>query len=448
MAPGRGALCQNDCYLAAPEPVRLLGRTRLGEFAGFAGSTLCLQVVRVIAGLVAAHSLGPALWGQWYVLNLILAYGALSHLGALNAMSRDVPAALGRGDEAEARAITGTALTVTIVGGLVSVGLALAVYVATTSGASLRPVAVVGALLLAQQAFSFVSSNLRARNRFMAASRLQFALAGAYVVLVIGGVALFGFWGFIVGMLLAYAVSSALAWRDLSDYLRTPEWAQVRRLVTAGLPIMLVGLANALFTTVDRWVVLGRLGETDLGLYSLAIMALNAMALVPQVVSQRYYPRISYSWARDRSVTELEKLVRTQRIASQVMVLPLVAVACLVFPIVVERLLPEYVAAVPAVQISLLVPLAASFGLGHSAVLHVFDRQATYLVAVLAAAGINALLSLWLVGPLGLSGVALATLCAYAALAAMRISLGIATLRNVRSAAQGSEDRNASIVGR
>lgn len=431
-----------------------MGRSRirlprsLGEFAGFASSTVVVQTVRVATGLIAARVLGPVEWGEWYVLNLILAYGSLTHLGALSAMSRDVPAAMGRGNPVQAKRLASTSLGMTIAGGLCgAVVVTLLARLSVVRG-ELASVALVGALLVSQQAYNFVVAYLRAKVRFPSASRLQFALAGTYLSLGVGGVLAFALPGFILGILIAHVIAVGAGWRHLKDIGIALEGSVARQLIASGLPIMLVGVANTLFTTVDRWIVLLRLGQYELGLYSLAIMALNAMALLPQVVSQQVYPRIAFSWARSGSIHEIERLVRRQRLASQTLTLPLTVVAIIAFPPLVERFLPEYADAVPAISVTLLTPLVASFGQGYSATLHVLGRQGWYLSAVLFAAVLNVVLSLALVGPLGLVGVATATLVGNAALALLRILLGAIALRRAAMRPQGSEATNASMVGR
>lgn len=420
----------------------------LGEFVGFAGSTVLMQVVRVVAGLVAARVLGPATWGEWYVLNLVLAYGAVTHLGALNAMSRDVPAALGRGDASLSSRLASTSLSMTLVGSVLGAAFVASLAALVPLGVEASLVALVGALLIGQQLYTFVVANLRARVKFPAASRLQLVLSGAYFVCAVAGVLAFGLWGFVLGMLVAYAVTVGTGWRYLQGLRPSLDRDIVRRLVASGLPILLVGVANTVFTTVDRWIVLGRLGQYELGLYSLAIMALNAMALLPQVVSQQVYPRIAFAWAKNGSVPEVEQLVRRQRVTAQGLMIPITVAASVVLPPLVARFLPEYVEAVPALLVTLLTPLVASFGQGYSAVLHVLGRQSWYLAAVIAAAVLNVVLSLVLIAPLGLVGVATATLASNGFLAGLRVVMGAAALRRAARDAQGSDVMNPSIAGR
>ena len=47
--------------------------------------------MRFIVALIAARKLGPATWGTWQLLYLILAYSSFIHLGVINGMNREIP---------------------------------------------------------------------------------------------------------------------------------------------------------------------------------------------------------------------------------------------------------------------------------------------------------------------------------------------------------------------
>src|SRR5690554_5931568 len=86
----------------------------LRESILFSGSNGLEQGSRLLSNLAVAGILGPAAWGAWYILNLVLRYGSLFHLGAVNGLNREVPAALGRGSEQEAANIQESALGIVL----------------------------------------------------------------------------------------------------------------------------------------------------------------------------------------------------------------------------------------------------------------------------------------------------------------------------------------------
>src|SRR5947207_14322206 len=93
---------------------RVLDSSFLREFVPFASSTVALQAVRFAVSLFAARELSPEAFGQWGIVSLVLLYGALLHLGAPQAMSREVPYLVGAQREGESGRIEQVALGITM----------------------------------------------------------------------------------------------------------------------------------------------------------------------------------------------------------------------------------------------------------------------------------------------------------------------------------------------
>lgn len=400
------------------------------EFIRFASSSSILQASRLASALVVAAILGPGDWGNWYLLNLVIAYGALAQLGALNGMNREVPAARGAGRDSEAVQLRTTTLGILLIAtGVAVAGLLIASFVFPAfhlSGEFLLTLL----LLMATQLYSYATTSLRSTTNFRDLSRLQGVEAAVYPITAIGGSLLFGLPGFIVGQIITALLCSYVANRARTVVWRPSlSFAVGKHLISVGFPIMLVGLTYTMLTTVDRWVVTGFLGSEALGHYSIAILAMSAVGFLPNVISQQFYPRIAFQWSANRDTAELRKLAASQRTYTFGVVLPVVALMALLAPPVIRNLLPEYAPGIPAILITALAPLISTIGQGYGAVLHVLDRQYWYLGAIVASIIVNVAASLLLVQSMGLVGVALATLAAFAVLAAFRVWLGGLALR-------------------
>lgn len=400
------------------------------EFLRFGSSTGFLQLTRVASGLVVAALVDPAVWGTWYILNLIIAYGGLTQLGALNGMNREVPVASGKGDHALARQLRSNALGVVLlttgVAALLILGSSFAIPNLELSDELLLTIL----LLLATQLFAYASNSLRSTTNFTQLSRLQLVQAVVYPALSIGGAVALGLPGFILGQILALGVcivatrrSATVTWRPELNL------KIIKGLIGVGFPIMLVGLIYTLLSTVDRWIVAGNLGSESLGHYSLAIMALNAVALLPQVISQQFYPRLAFSWSAKRDVSELRNMATRQRLYTYIAVIPTVALIALLAPPIVNAFLPQYAPGIPAILVTALVPLVSTLGQGYGGILHVLNRQYWYIGAMLVAVLVNVVASLALVGPFGLVGVAMGTFIAFIVLAVARVALGSLALK-------------------
>lgn len=410
----------------------------LRESALFGGSTILEQGSRLLTGLVAAATLGPVVWGTWYLLNLVLRYGALFHLGAINGMNREVPAARGRGDEEAADQLRKSAMGFTLLSyALVALLLTLA-YGFLEGVVPVRELALTLALLGVQQMYGFAGMSFKATARFGLVSRLQVASAIVYPVLVIPGAWLGGLPGFILGQVAAYAVLVLVARKlDNATFATGLHWRTIRGLIRVGFPIMMVGVVHALLTTVDRWIIAARIGSEALGHYSLAIMAVGAVQLIPQVFAQQVYPRMAFGWSARSDPAELGRLARQQAGLALVAVAGIVAVIAALAPMAIRAMLPAYEPGIGALLVSLTAPLVSVVGQGYGNVLNVIDRQGVYLGLIIGAIAVNALVGLVAVGPLGIVGVAIGTVSGMAFLSVGLFATGSLALKRLRPTGSG-----------
>ena len=408
----------------------VLGGPLFREFLGFGSATIAMQGSRVLSDLAVAAILGPSIWGSWYLLNLVVAYGALTQLGALNGMNREVPSALGRDRSDEADSIRRVALGVVLVATSAASAAFLLAAAFVPLGVALSDLLLVLILLAAHQLFGYAVTSLKATTRFMTVARLQLALAVLYPAFGIAGALLGGLVGFIAGQVLAYGAVAALSSRSREVIVRPRfDRARTRSLIAIGFPIMLVGVVNTLFMTVDRWIVVSFLGTEALGHYSLAILTLGAVGLLPQVIGQQVYPRMAFAWSARRDTNELLMLARRVRSMAFAVAFPAAAGVALVVPPLVRAFLADFTPGIAPLLVTMLVPLVAAVGQGFGGVLHMLNRQTWLLGAIVVASLVNGVIAALLVAPLGLTGVAIGTLVAHMLLSALRIWLGGRALR-------------------
>jgi O-antigen/teichoic acid export membrane protein len=414
----------------------------LREFLGLGSTTVLDRGSRLLTSLVAAAVIGPADWGVWFVVNLVIVYGSLTHLGSPNGMNLDVPAALGRKEEDLARRVQGASaavLAVSLVATWVAIGAAAASGLVPIPT---RLLLATGLLLTGYQAFAFVTMVLRARMRFYGLARLQLASALALPLLAVPATYLWRLEGFIVAQAAHYLLLAAAAvlFQGVSVVFHA-DLRLARRTVEVGFPIMLVGVVFALFSTVDRWVVVAALGAESLGHYSLAILALGAVGLLPRVVSQQIYPRMAFAWSSRGDARELLRLANLQRRFALLATLPVSAVLAAAAPWGIHTFLPEYAAGIPALLITLAIPVLYTFGQGYGNIFNVVGRRRMYAVLMVIATIVNAAASVVLVRPFGLVGVALGTLTGFVWLAVSLVVVG-------GRAAMGADPSDAEVAPR
>ena len=401
------------------------------EFLLFALSTVLLQASRFGVNLFAAKRLGPETFGFWYVLNLALAYGGLAHLGVINAMNRDVPVFRGKGDAAKVRLIQSVSVGVLLVSTVVA-GVVMVVSLAFLEHIPRAPLAALIALFVVTQPYFFLQVYLKSDGQFERLSFQQLLLALLFPLGVVPLTIGYGLSGFIVGQALVTLLISLFVLRTWTFHLRPVFNVQeTLRLIRVGLPIMLVGLMYTLLTTADRWVITALLDVKRLGYYSLAIMVLGVLSLIPLVIAQQMYPRMAEAWGRTNDARDVLRWALRQTGMALAFTAPLILVLYFAAPPLIKTFLPAYAEGVAPVKIILFGPLFLALSGGFANLLNTLDKQVYYLVVQAAALVVNVGLNIMFVREgMGISGVALGTTLTYALYG---LALVAVSLRLVRS---------------
>ncbi|HUY91272.1 MAG TPA: hypothetical protein VMV10_21215 [Pirellulales bacterium] len=413
-------------FAAAPERVAPVSgwRRMLADSLLVSAATIVCQGLAVATSLLLRFVLDPAQMGVWQGLKLFLNYANYANLGISKGAARELTVALGKGDVAEAEQGLNLAFTVNTLSSLLYGALlaAAGLWIGLSSGGIGRNAWTLGLLALAvlvvvQRHLTFHVTILRCRQAFALTSKLAI-VEGALTLLVVGGCAYsWGLQGLYAGTLLVLLASLA--------YLKACgaepfAWAwnrrEIARLIGIGGPILLAGAASVLLQSIDRLMILAcsESREFELGCYSLSLLVggqISGLANMLSLVMGPRYGELFGSTGQRRSVA----LLAARASELQACLLALAGGWAIVLAVpVLGRLFPAYRPGVaPAVW---LVPGAVALGLGLPAnqYLVAVYRERWALAAVLSGVVLAALGSYAaLAGGYGLVGVAASTSCAY-----------------------------------
>ncbi|MSQ13338.1 MAG: lipopolysaccharide biosynthesis protein [Dehalococcoidia bacterium] len=369
----------------------------------------------VTRGLVAVEAFG----------SYSLVDGLSRYLSAYNglfrqAISKEVPLHLARGDPKTADNITKAAYTALFFSlAIESVALvSLAIFL--TDGL-LRLAMLTGAFLNAVDGVAFTDQALlRSTRRFRLVSLAQFPIS-----LVSAGVLLFGSWRFgSEGYFFGLAAASGLRFVIIRLLTRQSPlvyvtWRLPRRAVwqmmRTGLSISLVGLAGSALLTVDRWVIAGYLGSRDLGYYSLGSSMVLSLSLIPISVASVCFPLLTGLVAK-RQMEQARLLTGKAQVAIILtLVLVFGSVGLLLRPLI-STLLPDYE---PALQVYFVVLVEGYlYGAGMLAgFVHLALGRYRTAAAIAASCAILSLALNLVLVRVGLVGVAIGTTIAMGAFA-------------------------------
>ena len=318
----------------------------------FSGTRALALAAGTIAGLLIPRSLGPETYGIWASAAIVLAYLPFLPLGLDHAAAREIPLLRGRGLAREVEEVRSSYFTVALA---VAMGTSLILAIMTflipfdpRLAWSLRVVAMVG-LVAALGRWAVIL--LKAENRFGAAGTAEaLPLVGQLLAVpVVYAVGLPGLWlGYLVGSLsmacTAYAAGHfrpRLSWNP----------ALLRRLVRFGTPIMFMSLLQALSISGDKLIVLGSLGTSAVGIYSIGRICSQALLSSGGVIGPVLYPRMSELYGQTGNAVSLRKLTALPPIVIGAIAPAIVILSWFGLPVVFEVLLPQFRNGLVAAQI-------------------------------------------------------------------------------------------------
>ena len=375
------------------------------------------QPISALVALLVRRELGPFASGILGSLTLVLFYATYSHLGVLVAAERDLPMSRGGGDTARGDAVRRVAFTVTVGASLAVAGAIIGWTAAARHGADRRLVTgalVFAAIVVVQQWTAYFVVVLRSERRFDTLARVQAIVAfGGGLANVVGAGAA-GFAGLVTAMLAVNIVQAVVVTRAVGAIPRVSlERHERRRLFRLGVPLLAYGGSVTALRTVDNVLVLRLIGVRGLGLYSIALVAGNAVFALATAASVTLFATVQETYGRTRSVEALKEFVTAPTIVLGILIAPVVSVLWLVVPALVHQLMPAFDAGTPAFRV---IVLATYFTAA-------FQPSATALIAVnrqgvLALCGgggvVMAVTAAVAAGTESLSGIALATSAGYA----------------------------------
>ncbi len=412
-------------------------RTGLQDAAVFTAASYAAQALLFLAGLIQKALLGPLGAGYWSLMQTFWTFLTIAPLGAFHGASRQIPAHRGRGDYAAAGAAANTGSSFSIAA-ITVVGVTLAV-VALVFGGGWANELRWGLVILGLTAPLRLLSNahevvLQATKRFRTVSASEIARAGVVLTAQSACVALFGFYGMFLGLMLSLVVMFVVWGRSGAIGLGRPAFkleiqrGRVRELIAFGAPIMMSGQIWTLFLAVDSLIVASFLGVESLGYYSLALSVTAYILLLPKSVGAALFPRMAERFGKSQDIASIRHYATDVQRLLAYMLLPLATAAVFfLVPFLIRHALPEFVPAIPVVRVI----AAATFLLALMNMPIKLLITAGYrwsLTAVMAACmAVNAALNVVAVAvlDLGLDGAAAATAASYAIAFLVTSSFGL-----------------------
>lgn len=370
--------------------------------------------IGVVTAIFLRRFLDPYFMGIWSLLKVTHSYFSYLGLGVNSAAAYRIPFYRGKKDETSEEETRDTAFSflfmVSIVSSLCLVGAAVV----------LRPLypteVIIGLLALAiyiilQRLYSFYVVILRAYKSFsvLAKSLLFDAVLNLALVLLL--VRHFKIYGLYI-MIALVAVLNTLFVHRLARYKIefNFRFKRLKSLVSYGFPLLISGFLGEILRTVDRIMIVKMLGVTFVGYYSIAIMTKGYIYGLPNNLGIVTIPHMQEVYGRQERIDDIKKFVTLSAEAISYILAPILGLIFIIGPLLVRKLLPQYVPGILALQILLLDTYFHSCSPQAQQFLISLGKQARMIPISIAAIVLNILFNYTFIKMgWGISGVALGT---------------------------------------
>ncbi len=331
-------------------PIRTLISALGKDVSRYSAATVLAQIVQMFCGLAVLAWIVPSEIGIWLALQAAEAYALWIRLGVVNAMNREYPFLLGRGEGAEALLHVQT--TASYMAGcavMLGLGFAGSALFMHGAGAGWQLALVCFGIHSAGGLWrSFVEATFRGGQEFGSLVRLQ--LVGAILqILTLPLVWRWGFEGFCLRSVLLASLLTA-CWhfaRPVKAGFRFDRRVLLK-LLREGLPLFASNYLTSVTAQFPRIILIAAGGTALLGLYAPIGALLAAGVLLPSTLLTFLLPRQNFEFGRGRDVRKLAAQGWRRAGLLCAALLPVGVIGWWGAKMVVEHWMPEYARAIPA----------------------------------------------------------------------------------------------------
>lgn len=386
-------------------------------------ASLAGQAFKVLQGFLVLKFLDPAAFGIWLSLEIVIKYSAYINLGLEHGFSNRLPYFIGQGNQAKANQTEDTAyIAWSGITAIFTVGVLIyGIFVQNPSLIFRWGLIVIALLVLFEQQISFITRwETSGKKNFGLFSRLQVSRTIISFCLIVPLAYFFDVGGLMAGTLLAAIIMAVVWWKKTRyRYNGNINFKIIKELLYVGFPILLVVVGGVLIETVDRLLILNKLGSEQLGFYGVTALGGGFMyGLLAQAGSAIAPHMIEDMGRMEDDAHCLEKyLVKPTLLFASASVLAILALE-FIMPVLVTFWVPKYIPGLMAFALFLPGYFFLSIVLTGSNILQIIliarKRQRIMIYIQMAAVMVELFVGLLLLNiGWGIAGVALSSTFAY-----------------------------------
>jgi O-antigen/teichoic acid export membrane protein len=321
----------------------------------YTGGSIAKAIAQMIAGFVIAKFVTPEDFGIWTTLNLAITYSMFLQAGSINGLNRELPYALGKGDERNALIMAGTVQTFTIFSSLLIILVGLSYYLIFPVDDPKFRYGLIGIILIISLSFyqNYLFSTFRSKQSFLKLSKIQFIHAFINIFTLIL-VIYYSYYGMVIKALLLnliYAIFLHVS-RPIKVGLIWNKEAFIK-ILKVGIPIFGLAYIESIAGTTDKVLLLKFSNIEDVGLYSFGFFALSSISIFSSSLASYIYPKMTYEFGKNEDKIIIWNYVTKITILILTLLTPVAIIGYFIIPSLIRDFFPAYIQSIPSMRILL-----------------------------------------------------------------------------------------------
>ena len=350
-------------------------------------SQMISNIVRIISGILVAGFVLPEILGTFNGIGIIIGYLPILQLGVMNGINRELPYCFGKGEIDKAKGYASVAQFWEIALSLMAflVMTLIAVYYLFQA----EYVFAMGFLTYGLSAIyhyygqNYLQILFRTNHDFNKLSNISLIVTFVSLITVIL-VWKWQFYGLCIRSTILVAVEMYFLWK-WKPFFVMPVWdfQLLKEIVNVGMPIFIVGIVFALWTTLHNTLILKMGGVEQFGLFSLALMVGGSVGIFTSSIEQVIYPKMSYEYGKGNGINDLLKLSYKPILYTFLFLIPSIFIGWIMLPFFVDWFLPNYSPGIEAARWTMLLLLVGIWGVNNN-VFNVVKKQKDLFYSIVA----------------------------------------------------------------
>jgi O-antigen/teichoic acid export membrane protein len=337
----------------------------------FTGGSIAKSIAQLVAGFVIAKFVTPDDFGLWTTINIALTYSLFLQAGVINGLNLELPLAFGKGDNAGANLMAGTAQIFTVISSILIFIIGFLCFV-FYDGENIKikygilAISIIIAIMYYQ---NYLMSTFRSKDAFLKLGYIQFFDAFINIVTLLF-VIYFSYYGLLIKAIIVLVIYVFLLhfYRPIKVKFLWNKLSFIK-LFKVGFPIFGLAYIASMAETADKLWLLKYSSLKEVGLYSFAFFAFSSFMLFSTSIASYIYPKMTYSYSKNGDKKALWLFVKKITFLLLLIQIPLSILGYFIIPIAVVNLFPEYVLSIPIMQILIFAGMLKGSVIGVNALL-------------------------------------------------------------------------------